>query len=297
MPSSPLFDPENPIWFFFGICFAFLALVKLYQVVISPSKPKQRQDRKSGISKFIGDNYKSLEQVQQALREAGLESSNLIIGVDFTASNAFTGKKTFGGKCLHLVSHHEQNPYQKAIAAVGRTLEGFDDDNLIPTFGFGDQTTKGFDVFPFHNNGAPCVGIQEVLQKYEEIAPHIIMSGPTNFAPLIRQTINIVSQNREYHILLIIADGQVTCEQETVDAIVEASKHPISIVMIGVGDGPWDMMEEFDDELPERQFDNFQFVDFNKVMSQSHNKDHLFALNALMEIPDQFKSIRKLKLL
>jgi E3 ubiquitin-protein ligase RGLG len=267
------------------------------------------------VSKFqpFEDKYHSLEEVSEALREAGLESSNLIIGIDYTASNMSQGRRTFGGRSLHEILPFEQNLYQRVITVVGRTLAKFDEDGYIPCFGFGDIHSKDFAVFPlcpeqlrdpsryYQIPGTYCNGFDELLQVYSAITPYVRLSGPTNFAPLIYKAIEIVMQRArpEYHILVIIADGQVVNEKETENAIVEASKYPLSIIVVGVGDGPWDMMEEYDDKLPKRKFDNFQFVNYEKVTRnvQEEKRDVNFALAALMEIPDQYKTIRKLGLL
>jgi len=252
--------------------------------------------RTRGGFSAIKDQFKTLEQVQDALRAAGLESSNLIIGIDFTKSNTWNGKRTFGGQNLHTVSPQRLNPYQEVIQIVGRTLEPFDDDKLIPVFGFGDILTTDKTVFPFYPDRV-CYKFEEILRRYSEIAPAIELSGPTSFAPIIRSAIEIVKQSRQYHILVIVADGQVDRVKETSDAIVEATNYPLSIVTVGVGDGPWDLMEEFDDKLPKRRFDNFQFVPFADTMVRAENREVTFAIAALQEIPDQFKAIKRLGLL
>jgi E3 ubiquitin-protein ligase RGLG len=111
--------------------------------------------------------------------------------------------------------------------------------------------------------------------------------------------ITIVCVVIQYHILVIIADGEMTVPEQTTRAIIEASKWPLSIIVVGVGDGPWDEMKMYDDGLPERRFDNFQFVNYTEIAENADNADpdRAFALAALMEIPDQFRAILNLGML
>ncbi|CAK9180435.1 unnamed protein product [Ilex paraguariensis] len=267
-----------------------------------PQEPQRKLDRRYSR---IADNYSSLEQVTEALAHAGLESSNLIVGIDFTKSNEWTGARSFKRRSLHHIGDG-LNPYEQAISIIGKTLAAFDEDNLIPCFGFGDASTHDQNVFSFYPDDRVCNGFEEVLSRYREIVPHLRLAGPTSFAPVIEMAMTIVEQSGgQYHVLVIIADGQVTRsvdtergqlsphEQKTVEAIVEASKFPLSIILVGVGDGPWDMMKEFDDNIPARTFDNFQFVNFTEIMSENvaqSRKETKFSLAALMEIPSQYKA-------
>nr|CAD1818208.1 unnamed protein product [Ananas comosus var. bracteatus] len=270
---------------------------------------------------FIADNFNSLDEVITALRDAGLESSNLILGIDFTKSNEWTGRHSFNRRSLHSIGD-TPNPYEQAISIIGRTLASFDDDNLIPCFGFGDGKvfTLHFIIFVlciFQLMRIRCYVVttrdEEALSRYREIVPYLTLSGPTSFAPLILAAVDIVERSHgQYHVLVIVADGQVSGgstqpnggfsqqEQATIDAIVYASYYPLSIIMVGVGDGPWDAMQQFDDFVPRRSFDNFQFVNFTKIMSGNmtmEKKEAAFALSALMEIPFQYRATQALCLL
>ncbi|KAK3576005.1 hypothetical protein CHS0354_007543 [Potamilus streckersoni] len=244
----------------------------------------------------IRDNYTALHDVTKAIKEAGVSECGLIFGIDYTMSNHLQGQKTFGGRSLHDTSGPELNPYQQTICILGETMEEFDDDGKIPAFGFGDAKTVDKHIFPLKEGGV-CEGFSEVLDRYNTVTPKLKLSGPTNLAPLIEEAVNIVKETKKFHILVIIVDGQVTNEKVNQDAIVAASKWPLSIVVIGVGDGPWDTLKEFDDGLPEREFDNFQFVEFYETITKAKYPYIALALRALMEIPEQYKIIKHHELL
>lgn len=262
----------------------------------------------------IGDNFESFDALSEALRVNGLESCNLIVGIDVTQSNLSSGKHTYGGRSLHWIpppnyqiddlakpfrlEDPDINPYRKCIHFVGEALAPFDEDGLIPSFYFGDLQTKALSVQTFTpGDSQGCKGFLDLLNRYESVIPQLTLSGPTSFEPIINAAIEIVAQKRDFHVLLIIADGQVSNIDRDAAAIVRASHYPLSIVVVGVGDGPWDVMMTFDNHLRGRRFDNFQFVPFERVKEkalQSPYPTTQFALHCLMEIPDQYKAIKRM---
>ncbi|KAM4080288.1 hypothetical protein ACJW30_11G003700 [Castanea mollissima] len=266
----------------------------------------------TSIVRGMAHSYSSLEEVSAALSKEGLKASKLLIGIDFTKSNEWTGKVSFNNRSLHAIGY-TSNPYEKVISVMGKTLSPFDEDNLIPCFGFGDEITHDQEVFSFHNDHSPCHGLEAALSCYRKIARNAKLAGPTSYAPVIEAAIDIVEKSGgQYHVLLIIADGQVTRssdisdkelspqEEQTLKSIVNARSYPLSIVVVRVGDGPWEDMKNFGDELCARECHNFKMVNFTEIMSTnaaSAEKEIAFALAALMEIPVQYKAAVELGIL
>lgn len=51
-----------------------------------------------------------------------------------------------------------------------------------------------------------------------------------------------------YHVMLIITDGEIHDMKETTDMIVELSKYPVSIIIVGVGDEDFEKMKYLDSD-------------------------------------------------
>jgi len=191
----------------------------------------------------------------------------LMVGIDFTASN---GTPT-SSSSLHYFDKNSKdtlNQYQQAILSIGEVLLNYDSDKLvgfshqIPVYGFGAELS-----FPNMKKGVlshffPCSGdfanpaghgVEGIFQLYHHCLSHVSLSGPTLFAPLLKEIVGFTRSSfkqdpNTYSVLLILTDGCINDMQATKDAIVEGSELPLSIIIVGVGNANFANMEALDSD-------------------------------------------------
>nr|XP_023401817.1 copine-3 [Loxodonta africana] len=224
---------------------------------------------------------------------------NFTVGVDFTGSNGDPRSPD----SLHYISPDGVNEYLTAIWSVGLVIQDYDADKMFPAFGFGAQVPPQWQVsheFPmnFNPSNPYCNGIQGIVEAYRTCLPQIRLYGPTNFSPIINHVARFAAAAAQqqtasqYFVLLIITDGVITDLDETRQAIVNAAKLPMSIIIVGVGGADFSAMEFLDSDggslrAPSGEAairDIVQFVPFRQF--QNAPKEAL-AQCVLAEIPQQ----------
>lgn len=149
--------------------------------------------------------------------------------------------------------------------------------------GFGAKLPNGVVSHHFPLNGCPdhpyCDGVEEILKHYQNCLKTLEFFGPTNFSQIINNTIAMANQfqdGKHYFVLLIITDGIISDMHNTKEAIINASKLPISIIIVGVGNADFTKMDELDSDgmrlcVGNRVADRdiVQFVPMNKFLTKS----------------------------
>ncbi|XP_014860489.1 PREDICTED: copine-1-like isoform X2 [Poecilia mexicana] len=220
---------------------------------IHPEKQKKKKSYKnSGVvsvksCKLVTD-YSFLDFVMGGCQ------INFTVGIDFTGSNGDPRSPN----SLHYMSPDGLNQYLSALWSVGQVVQDYDTDKLFPAFGFGAKLPPDFQAahhefaLNFNPSNPYCQGIQGIVDAYRGVLPQIKLSGPTNFSPIINHVASIASgatqapTASQYFVLLILTDGEITDLDQTRDAIVRASRLPLSIIIVGVGPADFKAMELLD---------------------------------------------------
>jgi hypothetical protein len=219
----------------------------------------------------------------------------LDIGIDFTASNGHPDDKI----SLHCRRPDmPRNPYDRAILSCASIMANYDYDQLFPVYGFGAIIKETKDLamcFNINFKEDPNIKfVDNIIQEYYSCLDKIDFFHPTLFSPLINHIISEIKKEddiSEYHVLMILTDGIIDDFQETVDALVEASFLPLSVIIVGIGDADFTKMNVLDgDDDPlisssgrKRQRDLVQFVPFKKF----EEDEKKLAEEVLDEIPRQ----------
>ncbi|XP_054164374.1 copine-9-like [Oppia nitens] len=222
------------------------------------------------------------------------------VAVDFTASNGDPRDP----RSLHFLDYSGRpNQYEIALRSVGEVIRSYDTQGLFPSYGFGAKLPTGHvsHMFPLNNNTSHpyCRGIEEIIGFYKSTLNAITLHGPTNFAPVINNTTSIAQRfqdGKHYFILLIITDGVISDMSETIDAIVNASTLPLSIIIIGVGNADFSAMDFLDGDgttIVSRGRravrDIVQFVPLNRYVNSNWQQNQFELGRAVLaEIPTQF---------
>mmetsp|Transcript_33434 Transcript_33434/g.105624 ORF Transcript_33434/g.105624 Transcript_33434/m.105624 type:complete len:608 (-) Transcript_33434:330-2153(-) len=181
--------------------------------------------------------------------KGGLELS-MVLAVDFTASNGAPSNP----RSLHYMAAGQMNAYQSAIENIGEVLEQYDSDKHFPVYGFGGrvggQVSHCFQLAA-PNGNLEVRGVAGLQEVYSGSLNSVALSGPTLFTPILRQTMSIaqedkISERHKYTVLVIITDGMINDMSNTIDALVEASVLPMSVIIVGVGAADFSGMEELD---------------------------------------------------
>lgn len=266
------------------------------------SDPKKRaKGHTSGQVEFTEFKIEEVDTLLDYI-QGGCEIE-LSVAIDFTASNGTPSDP----RSLHYMSSQTgPNAYEQAISAVGSILEEYDTDKRFPVYGFGAKMSgKVNHCLPltFDETHPEVDGVQGILNVYRRAFEYCALSGPTLFAPLLRQVAGDVSQcsqhNQKYTVLLIITDGTINDMDATIDQIVEATHLPLSIVIVGVGQANFDGMEELDaDDAPlrhsiSRKYMERDIVQFVPMRNFSDHQGARLARETLAEIPSQLLSYMK----
>ena len=214
----------------------------------NPSSPESISERQSISSASVALDSLPCSSARLNSLFADYISSgldiDLCIAIDFTSSN---GDPRVPGT-LHYRTESSLNDYEETIASVGRAVAKHSRQSEFPVWGFGakfgGQTRHLFQC----GAQAAARGVDGVLDAYQSVFDaDLTMSGPTVLLSVIKAAAHRAQgygAPLRYGILLVLTDGIVSDSDATKRLMHSVSVLPLTVVMVGIGDADFAVMDE-----------------------------------------------------
>uniref|UniRef100_A0A6U3CEQ1 C2 domain-containing protein n=1 Tax=Entomoneis paludosa TaxID=265537 RepID=A0A6U3CEQ1_9STRA len=203
---------------------------------------------------------------------------SLAVAIDYSASN---GDPRADGTPHYFYppQSKEWNDYEKAIFAVGSILAKYDSDQRMPVWGFGAKYNDVVRHCFQCGQEVEVEGVQGIMDAYRGVfRTPLTMSFPTKLTEVIETAASYARHEQElaeedsklsYTILLILTSGNVEDVKATKQCLIDSSDDPLSVIIVGIGDGNFDSMAFLDDHDPttEAGRDITKFVRFSEYQS------------------------------
>lgn len=176
------------------------------------------------------------------------------VAIDFTRSN--TGPQD--PKSMHYLAGSRPNPYMAAIHASAAVLHSYDKEQRFPLYGFGAKIPPSHSICSdcFALNGdffhPEVTGTGGIIKSYIRALHVAQLHGPSRLHKVIRMCANLAepfanSEDEDaiflaggnkmamtFFVLLILTDGCIDDQQETINELVKASELPMAVVIVDV---------------------------------------------------------------
>ena len=204
-------------------------------------------------------------------------------------------------------THHEVNNeivFEKLMQNFIDVLVSYNEDDFFHIYGFGFELKDknvNYDpnMYPINKKvGAPSVKRNEIKKFYTEFLSSIDFGNKKTNLDLIIKNINTTIKEgienygiSEYNVLLLFANNDIIDEKEFFNDLIISSALPISIVVIGLGNGPYTKLEDLENNFLNLKNDDgnkpqrkcLKFVSFKK---NSKNFQRTVQ-KALIDIPNE----------
>nr|CDJ90410.1 Copine domain containing protein [Haemonchus contortus] len=203
---------------------------------------------------------------------------HLTTAIDMTASNGNPNQPD----SLHFIHPHAPSPYVNAMLRLTPLFLGYMAHPRIGALGFGARVQPHFELSQCFalsgcHNDPHVDGLKGLLEAYRSAMMAVQPFAPTDFSEVIYHVSKFAKAETRrrlglYFVLLILTDGGLTNPKRTINAIVDCSLHPMSIIAVGIGkdrefasvkalESP--VLKHSDGRPLARQ--NFQFVPFDDL--------------------------------